>query len=278
MKIKEILREWVIPPALYKQLNRVKNYFRYQKHKKVLARNIIFKNKHQGGKCIILLTGRSIMDVNLSLYDKYVKIAVSDFFLYPNVEQLNISYYCIGQHHPPFTPTDIKRRFKSVDSKMPKNCVIFISIKDKNIVEEENLFKGREIYYYTHTNSSEFQEIDLCKPIPSVQSVSILALYVAIYMGFQEIYLLGCDHDWLAKPSYKYEYKHFYNEATQKALSIGQEPPPASYEELLICALNLWKQYKFIQKLAQKKNIIIYNATKDSYLDIFPFINLNDVK
>ena len=32
-------------------------------------------------------------------------------------------------------------------------------------------------------------------PVP--QSVTAMACYAALYMGFSEIVLLGCDHDWI---------------------------------------------------------------------------------
>jgi hypothetical protein len=45
--------------------------------------------------------------------------------------------------------------------------------------------------------------------VPSPQSVTIMALEVALYMGFKNIYLLGCDHDWILHLDTS---RHFYEE------------------------------------------------------------------
>ena len=102
-------------------------------------------------------------------------------------------------------------------------------------------------------------------------------------MGFEEIYLLGCEHDFLAYPS-NYEWsKHFY-----KTEDFDMKNPEdvkrynltvTSYESAINHAGKLFQNYRILKmKLAKEKpKVKIYNATPNSFLDVFPFINFEDL-
>lgn len=67
--------------------------------------------------------------------------------------------------------------------------------------------KGKRInYLYFSPLGYEYEEVDLTLKTMSVQSVPIMCLELAIYMGFSEIYLIGTEHDALTTNQYKYFY------------------------------------------------------------------------
>ena len=51
--------------------------------------------------------------------------------------------------------------------------------------------------------------ISLVGRLPAPQSVTVLALMVAMNLGFSRIYLVGCDHDWILHVGAS---RHFYKE------------------------------------------------------------------
>ena len=94
-----------------------------------------------------------------------------------------------------------------------------------------------------------------------------MALLVAIYMGFRDIYLLGCDHSWILHLN---ESRHFYDEdqdvLNQQGYSEWFGEDFASYCQDYI---SLWQQYKIIRRIAAIQSISLYNATAGGLLDVF---------
>lgn len=78
------------------------------------------------------------------------------------------------------------------------------------VIDELKEYKEHSLNYIDYVNMLNYKncDIDLTKLILGPQSVAILALQIAIYMGFNEIYLIGTEHDTLLTR----EYRHFYDE------------------------------------------------------------------
>lgn len=89
-------------------------------------------------------------------------------------------------------------------------------------------------------------------------SISYSIMQLAIYLGFDEIYLLGCDCSYLGKKQHFIEHGHCdvsFKEAPNK----------------LFAAYNTALQY------ASTHNVKIFNATRGGALEIFPRVILEDV-
>ena len=102
-----------------------------------------------------------------------------------------------------------------------------------------------------------------------------MAIYLAIYMGFNEIYLLGVDHSWLTHYGTS---QHFYEEKDHKFTLHG-------YSEWIDNHLGdefkkyvaLWDQYLQIRSYCNENGIKIFNLSPNSLLDLFPKASLNEV-
>jgi hypothetical protein len=139
-------------------------------------------------------------------------------------------------------------------------------------------FDGREKYFLNFTGSLEQIEahgIDLTRILPPPQSVTMMALYAAIYMGFKEIYLLGCDHDWILHLNAS---THFYDER-EHALNRGgyNEWFAPGLDTYFKDYLQLWKQYRAVGQIAERRGIRIVNATRGGLLDVFPRVELESL-
>ena len=110
--------------------------------------------------------------------------------------------------------------------------------------------------------------VDLTRALPSPQSVTIMALYAAIYMGFSEVYLLGCDHDWILHLN---QSRHFYAESQHALNRDGyNEWSAPGLDTYFKDYLRLWKQYQALRKVAEQRGVRIINATAGGLLDVFP--------
>ena len=146
------------------------------------------------------------------------------------------------------------------------------------MIERSQLAENaRGIYYLNFHNAEETpNQIDLAKTCPPVTSVSIMALWVAIYMGFSEIYLLGCDHNHIWQwdgTSDVHNLEHFY----EGAPPIGYGSKSFVVDQSLRAHLKVREQYRWANQIAKKKGIKIFNASPTSYIDIFPGVNLDEV-
>jgi hypothetical protein len=269
MKETKKIGYWLIPPGIKRFFFniRIPHIF---KDTNSIKRNIEFKNIHRNERCFILATGPSIKNQNLKLLKDETCIATSNFYLHPDYSIIKPKYYCIAPYHQPITEEAWQNWMCELD-KVTENSKIFFGVTDKERNQKNNLFVNREVYFLNFNGSFEqisHKGINLTRMIPSPQSVPVMALEIAIYMGFSEIYLLGCDHDWIL---HLYESRHFYDEK-QSVLHNNQynEWENSNFESQLISNLNLWNQYKKIKTIADYQNIKIWNATQGGLLDVFP--------
>jgi hypothetical protein len=111
------------------------------------------------------------------------------------------------------------------------------------------------------------RKIELHFPTLAYQTTAQLAILVALYMGFSEIFLLGFDHDWLASPKYS---KHFYSNDKDPEDTLDR----FTYLGIIDFTKRMWNIYYKLQEISEIHNAKIYNMTENSYLDVFKRVAL----
>lgn len=272
--------------------NRYRRFQLYNKYKEVLDNNKELKNTKEGGRCFIMGTGPSIKDQDLLKLRDEETFVVNYFWKHPEFKEIRPKYYV---HMDPglFYDTDGEPNYWTKEfirsskllSSMP--IKLFFNTKIMDVVESKNLFPSNEIYCLATDGflkeNLDFNT-DISRVIPNTKNVIIACIIIAAYMGFEEIYLLGCEHDFLAYPN-NYEWSpHFYknedfdmknpDDVKKYNLSV------TSYESVINHAGKLFKNYRLLkEKLAKEKlSVKIYNATPNSFLDVFPMIDFEDIK
>ena len=119
------------------------------------------------------------------------------------------------------------------------------------------------------------RSLDLTRMLPGIVNVVPVALMLAMHLGCSPIYLLGCDHTFLANVG---ELSHFYQGATitgsRRAHQINLE---RGYLGAIREAQTLWRSYIGLHRYAQSRSIEIINATPGGLLDVFPRADFNQV-
>jgi hypothetical protein len=89
-------------------------------------------------------------------------------------------------------------------------------------------------------------------------SVTYSIIQLAVYLGFKEIILLGCDCGYTGK-------KHHFIEhgVIDPFFSTAQE--------------RMFFSYRYAKQYADKHNVKIYNATRGGALEIFPRVDLDEI-
>jgi len=249
------------------------NYLEYQmgigKFSSLLKLNKQLKNAAVSEKrCFILATGPSIKSMDLSPLESEFCISVSNFFVHPLFSKIKPRYHVFAGTHPPLTNEHIGNWWKDATASLTGNIQtrVLLNANDKKIKDQFEVFSNQQVFYYW--GNGKFP-VEFTKQIPAIQTVVHIALYLAMYLGIKEIYLLGCDHSWI---NHYRESMHFYHESqhsfTRNNYSEWSEIKDMG-EEFKSYA-NLWDIYRNIRTEAISLNVGIYNATPGSLLDIFP--------
>ena len=269
--------QWLLPPALKETLKDI-----YQFSQSVvdplIRSNFYLKNRFDGQRCFILATGPSIKQEDLSRLVGEKCISVNNFFVHPLFAQLRPIFHCIAPWHSPITEEQFFHWMKGLASSDPTTELAF-GRTDYKRTAGCGLFTEHKLHFLQFGGNQKRlvkHGVDLSRALPQPNSVTIMATYLAIYLGFKKIYLLGCDHDWILHVG---ESKHFYNE-NEHAFRQHQFTDKDDWGDVAIeaqaCA-NLFNQYKTLREVATQSGILIANATKSSLLDVFERVSLDKI-
>lgn len=209
--LKEFIKS-LSPPILLDIYYGIRFKLIYLKYRKYFIKNKSLKDSMVGQRCFILGSGHSIDSVDINRFKNENIIGLNSFMFHNDYKAImNSDNHGIKQHV--FTPL---HEFESLnvhnvyinelDENIIDNIQCFFAIDDfkHNYIDE---FTSRNTVHksnrhYIHSNTPfDKQKIlselsyDCSKTIWSHKTSSNLALFLALYMGFEYIYLLGVDHD-----------------------------------------------------------------------------------
>jgi len=246
----------------------------------LISRNADLKNRHRGARFFILCNGPSVKKQNICPLKDELVISVSSGYLHPDYAEIAPKYHCVPQiTYGLMTRNDVIAWFREMHHRLGKATLI-LSETEEPLVREEGLFPGRDVRYVEL--KAHFSDLpagvipDLTTTIPRVQSVPILALMLAMYMGGDELYLLGTDHDHFRLGEYKYFYEPTVLRGKDFSIDENGRLRSGWFEELSGLTA-LWFQYRSIKEIAAKNDIGIFNATYGGELDEFPRVELDSL-
>jgi hypothetical protein len=103
--------------------------------------------------------------------------------------------------------------------------------------------------------------------VHSGHTVAYAILQIAIYMGFKEIYLLGCDADYSGKRTH----------ADGLDIELEENKALLTHDILFNQGDRNCTAFNKEKKYADKNGIKIYNATRGGKLEVFERVNLDEV-
>ena len=226
-------------------------YFRYAK--KLLK----FQNIHKGKDCFIIGNGPSLKKMDLSPLNYFYTFGLNKIHLLLEKTGLNVSY------HVAVNPLVIEQSTKEIER---LNCPSFISyraahgkIKPLDHVHFI-LTQGPDVPYTFQSN--------LLRGIHEGYTVTFVAMQIAFFMGFKRVFLIGVDHNFIAN-----------GKENEKQYLTGEDPnhfDPTyfSNKEWHLPDLEASElSYHLARFFYSRENRIIYDATLDGKLNIFPKIS-----
>jgi hypothetical protein len=153
-----------------------------QQHSKKLER---FRNIHQGEKCFIIGNGPSLNQMDLSRLNEHICFGLNKIYLLFERTGLSIDY------HVAVNPLVIEQ---SHDEFTRLGCPSFLSFS-----ASRGLFDAFDDLYYLFSSSHNKFHADITGGIREGYTVTNVALQIAYFMGFKEVYLIGVDHNFTVK-------------------------------------------------------------------------------
>jgi hypothetical protein len=252
------------------------SYILSKNGKKVLKRNKELHNKYKDKRCFILGTGPSLNKCDLEFLKDEVSIGLNSIWHHENIGSWEPTAICFVEPSAYSGSENWDKYFNKFREKIKKSILI-APLKGYKSVISNKLFPIERTYFISSGkdySKLKHHSFDLTKPVSTMQTVVFAAIETAIYMGCNQIYLLGIDHDWA---TYRGQPPHFYN---NKDVVVDEEVGDTSkytYEFILSEGVKLWNSYKGLRKFAIKKGVEIYNASEGSFLDVFPFVKYNEL-
>lgn len=262
-KIETIFRYISYPIFLIQYLNsNISACFRkYGIYKSPEYQNIRkLKNTHIGERCFIVATGPSLTFDDLNLIKNEFCFGMNSGVLAFDKTSWRPSIYGVQDEYVyKRLETDIK-----VASKDSLTGRVYVSENLQNSFKVPVAYNIFPLHYLDHKmpHKNGFGKVKLSDDcyvtIYDGYSIIFSLLQIAIYMGFKEIYLLGCDCN------YQLPKSHF--------IDYGHKDPHAS-----IMGDKIIYFHGGFKKFADKKGVKVVNCTRGGMLEVYPRSSLEQV-
>lgn len=233
-------------------------FFRFD-IKRLIKSNIKYKDIHKGKRCFIIGTGPSLNQLSKSEIDflkNEIVFGANSFYKADIVDSITPNYYALFDN---LYWNDEKHFFEDINTKYSFNPPVFLTdYRSKKILDNINFREA--IFLYSKKIPVNKINVNLGGNMYIGQNVINSSIMIAMYMGFKEIYLLGCDYNSFAteKP------QHCYEDSDEMVYNTENL---AFY--LKFYALTT-KIHYLIAKFAMKRGTQVVNLTKHSLLDAYP--------
>lgn len=250
-----------------------------EQNRKEIKRNKEFHNRYVGKRCFIVGNGPSLNKQDLSLLKNEYVFTVNQMMRDERFEELKSDFHIIAdplyfnldlnnEYHKKIV--DLLRKIKTKDNS--PEC--FFPIQAKKFIDKLGLDLSIH-YFFFGCNMYEgyHKKINYAKSVPGFFNVVQFAITLAIYCGFTEIYLIGCDMTGYreveenAYGNYE-EDKHCYHlteEEKKNVLHKGR-----TCEEYFNGFAHMFTDYRRLAKYAEERDIKLVNATEGGVLDSLP--------
>lgn len=234
--------------------------------KTILHANKVFENKHKGQAAIVIGNGPSLADQDLKKLKNKITFCVNGFWKHEIINFWQPTYYSLMDPNF-FLESKITDNFYCELNRRITDSIFFLPLfRGYDAVHKNKILPIERCHFVASVG--DYGRYDLTGIVRSFPGVVSFALAQAVYMGCNPIYLLGCDHDYLAKRGVD---KHFYEGSIlpghlQAYTPLENRTP---YDVEMRMNLSLWSVYRQIKAIAQRRGIEILNATNGGYLDVF---------
>ena len=255
---------------------------------RLIRGNKKYKNIHKGQRCFIIGNGPSLRTVDLAKLKDEITFTVNQIPRMKDFPKIHTNYHIWTDENFYFqdfsTPEgkELMDVMKAVNTEDNRPTVFYKTIA-RPMIKENHLDEILNIDYIMEGYRFRDPHLDLpmdrviCRFNTCVQYFILMA----VYMGFSEIYLLGCDCTTILTTirsrmdtAEKMEYAYDCTPLELKRLKKQQTSP---LEMELKLYLELFQDYIKLNAYCENHGVKLYNATKGSILEGIKKVRIEDV-
>lgn len=240
----------------------------------LLAANGILKNKHQGKRCFILGSGHSILTQDLKKLQGEIVMTQNHFVAHTDLALIKPTYHVvIPKFHPADYDQDWIDWLREMEQRLPEDCTFFFGKNTQSMIAAHTqlLHRSHFITSGRHAVCMQHATVDLTKRIMNVPTVITQCISIALYMGFDQIYLSGFDLDQICQLAKGRDQVRFYghsqitrNEAEKK---LEDDGGASGFD--FFNYWGIWRQLNLLNQYAVAHHQQIINVTNGGLLNMF---------
>ena len=270
------LADWVVGPSLQERAGDIWRKVLGKKNPAIRA----LQDRYAGAdRCFVIGNGPSLKTMDLTPLANEVTIGANSFYKHPHAAAVRLKFLCV------FDPHFMRDEPRSVDwhrtigDQLPEASFI-LHHSASSLVKKHELYAGREIYFVrsgVRTHRAELVDFDFYRPRNvGMTTGSSIAIPLAVFLGFKNIYLIGFDCNWLENTGSSY---HFYDRHDQfpEFDSVAKDNRGLTYETFLGIIHREFESHRLIREKAESMGVHIHNATNGGLLDVYPRVTYSDV-
>lgn len=229
----------------------------------ILKNNVRFNHLHDNNRCFIIGTGPSINNIDNRYIDTLkseIVFGVNSFYKSEKLIDIVPKYYVLMDNNYwnkySYTFNDIKYFYKD-------NCPTFITdIRARSIIKDI----PESIFIYAKNYPINYSRYSLGKNISAVMNVVGFSILSAMFMGFSEIYLLGCDYNLFCS----LKHNHCYPD--------GDHYSPSNTLSFYLKYYHITTEAHYaISRTARRDGFKIVNLTEGSLLDAYERDDISNI-
>lgn len=259
---------------------------------KALGDNKKFKDKHKGESCFILGNGPSLNEYDLTRLSGKHTFCVNNMIRIDGIKDICPEYYVLADPIWFAKDINIKSDRLFIDGinnlvKLNPSCNLFVPYNEMSKINYYGWDKQLNVnYYFTGKNfeASSTERHDITKAIPSVNSVILYSILIALYMGFKKIYLIGCEETGIFGDLQAYmddnkgaEYAFTLSEDERKKLVEYKENIEMGVTDYLRDTARIFEMYDMMYLYCKSCGCKVFTCSSKTLIRSIPFMAYNEM-
>lgn len=283
---RKLENNWFLGPIFYK--------FTQPEKFCILKKTFALKDTHKGERCFIIANGPSINKQDLTLLKNEYTFTVNQFARREDSSIVKSKFHFWADRS--FFDLDLSKAediellnvVKKIKEDSPNvKCFFPLYLKEK--LSKYSLDKELDCYllppdcFFQNFLAKKRKETFKHKHILYGDTVVHFCILTAIYMGFSEIYLLGCDNTFIVSyiqsmfgdenSNFGYGYKISKNEQ----IRLKKQNTNRTFEQHLRSTLKTFEEYRAINDFCNDCNIKLINCSAETTIESIPKLDYNSI-
>ncbi|MHA1969665.1 MAG: 6-hydroxymethylpterin diphosphokinase MptE-like protein [Candidatus Hodarchaeales archaeon] len=255
-----------------------------------ISKVLNLKNCHKGARCFILGNGPSLNKTDLNKLKEEISFGSNGIFHIFKETDYRPTYFTVvdfifAKNYSKTINKIIKQ--KNITGILLNSLRKYINGDDTTIWVNflPTWANGHPLQYNPENLAPHFKwpllpefSEDIIRGIHDAGTVTYINLQLALYMGFKEIYLVGVDHNYKIDKALKTEYEDILVSDYEVDPNHFNPNYTPKGHTLTVPRMHIMERcYYAARKVAEKRNVKIFNATKGGHLGVFKRVNYDSL-